>query len=138
MDIHQPNDLQAPGYVPFESGYADLGDGKKVVAALTRMPGCRADGGLVVFVAGGTDQYKLWHPTDHIFSDWENRIDGKYIGGAHLVHEYLAGRAGHCISCASPFTIPLSYSILRNIKRPAQWPSAHGLAISIIRSTSLA
>jgi len=43
---------------------------------------------------GGTDQYKWWHPTDHVFSDWENRINGKYIGGAHLVHEYLAGKSG--------------------------------------------
>jgi hypothetical protein len=95
MDIHQADDLLAPGYLPFESGYADLGDGKKVVAALTRMPGCRAKMVDWWFSwLGGTDQYKLWHPTDHIFSDWENRIDGKYIGGAHLVHEYLAGRSG--------------------------------------------
>jgi hypothetical protein len=36
MDIHQADDLLAPGYLPFESGYADLRDVKKVVAALTR------------------------------------------------------------------------------------------------------
>ena len=95
MDIHQVNDLFEPGYLPFESGYADLGDGRKVVAALTRMPGCRAKMVDWWFSwLGGTDQYKLWHPTDHLFSDWENRIDGKYIGGAHLVHEYLAGPSG--------------------------------------------
>jgi hypothetical protein len=95
MDIHQANDLFEPGYLPFESGYADLGDGRKVVAALTRMPGCRAKMVDWWFSwLGGTDQYKLWHPRDHLFSDWENRIDGKYIGGAHLVHEYLAGPSG--------------------------------------------
>ena len=42
MDITEVNDLLEPGYLPFESGYRDLGDGRKVVAALTRMPGCRA------------------------------------------------------------------------------------------------
>src|SRR5262245_18535438 len=95
LDIHQVNDLLAPGYLPFESGYADLGDGRKVVAALTRMPGCRAKMVDWWFSwLGGTDQYKLLHPTDHLFSDWENRIDGRYIGGAHLVHEYLAGPTG--------------------------------------------
>ena len=95
MDITEANDLLEPGYLPFESGYRDLGDGRKVVAALTRMPGCRARMVHWWFSwLGGTDQYKLWHPRDHLFSDWENRIDGKYIGGAHLVHEDLAGPSG--------------------------------------------
>lgn len=95
VDIHQADRLLDPGYLPFESGYMDLGDGRKLVAALTRMPGCRAKmvhwwfGWL-----GGTDQYKLWHPRDHVFSDWEGRKDGNYIGASHLVHEYLAGQDG--------------------------------------------
>ncbi len=95
MHVEHANLLLEPGYMPFESGYVDIGDGKKLVAALTRMPGCRAKmvhwwfGWL-----GGTEAYKMWHPTDHLFSDWENRVDGKYIGGAHLVHEYLAGPTG--------------------------------------------
>lgn len=95
MRFEQADQLLDPGYLAMESGYADLGDGKKVVAALTRMPGCKAKmvnwwfGWL-----GGTEQYKMWHPTDHLFSDWENRVDGNYIGSAHLVHEYLAGPSG--------------------------------------------
>jgi hypothetical protein len=28
MDLHQANDLLEPGYLPFESGYANLGDGR--------------------------------------------------------------------------------------------------------------
>ena len=80
MDIQKADDLFAPGYLPFESGYADLGDGRKVVAALTRMPGCRAKMVDWWFSwLGGTDQYKWWHPTDHVFSDWENRINGKHL-----------------------------------------------------------
>lgn len=95
MELRDANDLLKPGYLPFESGYKDLSDGKKLVAALTRMPGCKAKMVDWWFSwLGGTDQYKLWHPTDHVFSDWENRVNGKYIGGAHLVHEYLAGDSG--------------------------------------------
>ncbi len=95
MHIEQANRLLDDGYLPMESGYTDIGNGKMLVAALTRMPGCRAKmvhwwfGWL-----GGTEQYRMWHPTDHLFSDWENRKDGNYIGAAHLVHEYLAGPTG--------------------------------------------
>ena len=83
MQFEQANDLLRPGYRAFESGYKELGDGKHLVAALTRMPGCRAKMVHWWFSwLGGTDQYKLWHPTDHVFSDWENRVDGKYVGGS--------------------------------------------------------
>jgi hypothetical protein len=95
MDFSERNDLFNPGYLPFESGYVDLPDGKRTVAALTRMPNCKAK--MVDWwfsYLGGTEQYKLWHPIDHLFSDWENRIDGKYVGSSHLVHEYLAGPSG--------------------------------------------
>ena len=95
MELQEADDLLEPGYLPFESGYKDLANGKKLVAALTRMPRCRARmvhwwfGWL-----GGTDQYKLWHPRDHVFSDWANRVGTNYIGASHLVHEYLAGSDG--------------------------------------------
>ena len=95
MRFEEVGDLLKPGYLPLESGVASYDDGMKTVAALTRMPGCKAKmvhwwfGWL-----GGTDQYKLWHPVDHLFSDWEGRKDGVYVGGAHLVHEYLGGPSG--------------------------------------------
>jgi hypothetical protein len=95
MELHEANDLLNPGYLAFESGYRQLSAGKQLVAALTRMPACRAKMVRWWFSwLGGTDQYKLWHPTDHVFSDWENRRDGNYIGASHLVHEYLAGPSG--------------------------------------------
>jgi DAPG hydrolase PhiG domain len=85
MELHEANDLLNPGYLPFESGYRDLSNGKRLVAALTRMPGCRAKMVHWWFSwLGGTDQYKLWHPTDHVFSDWENRRDGNYIGASFM------------------------------------------------------
>lgn len=70
MRFEERDRLLDPGYLPLESGTADLGEGYRLVAALTRMPRCRAKmvhwwfGWL-----GGSDQYKWWHPTDHVFSD---------------------------------------------------------------------
>jgi hypothetical protein len=92
MKFSERNQLLQPGYLPLESGVLWHDDGSCTVAAYTRMPHCRAKmvhwwfGWL-----GGTDQYKLWHPTDHIFSDWEDRVDGNYHGAKHLVHETLGG-----------------------------------------------
>ncbi len=42
MEFEEANDLLKPGYLPIESGYRNSSDGKRLVAALTRMPGCRA------------------------------------------------------------------------------------------------
>ncbi len=95
MRFEDANEMLKPGYLPFESGYQELEDGKWVVAGLTRMPGCRAKmvdwwfGWL-----GDIDWYRLWHPRDHVYSGRENRVNGKYIGASHLVHEYLAGKDG--------------------------------------------
>ncbi|HUZ90894.1 MAG TPA: hypothetical protein VMU78_03185, partial [Methylocella sp.] len=95
MEFEAADDLLNPGYLAFESGYRELSEGKMLVAALTRMPGCRAKMVDWWFSwLGGTEQYKLWHPTDHVFSDWEGRVGGRYIGASHLVHEYLAGDSG--------------------------------------------
>ena len=95
MRFEEANDLLKPGYLPFESGYHEVEDGKWVVAGLTRMPGCRAKMIDWWFSwLGDIEWYRLWHPTDHVYSGWENRVDGKYIGASHLVHEYLGGRDG--------------------------------------------
>ena len=93
MRFEDANEMLKPGYQPFESGYQELGDGKWVVAGLTRMVGSRAKmihwwfGWL-----GGIEWYRLWHPTDHISSGWEGRENGNYIGASHLVEEHLGGR----------------------------------------------
>ena len=93
MRFEDRNEMLKPGYLPLESGIIRHDDGSVTTAALTRMPHCRAKmvhwwfGWL-----GGTDQYKLWHPVDHIFSDWEDRGNGgNYYGAKHLVHETLGG-----------------------------------------------
>lgn len=110
MEFEHANDLLKPGYLPFESGHMELHDGRRLVAALTRMPGCRAKMVNWWFSwLGGTEQYKLWHPRDHLFSDWENRVDGKYIGASHLVHEYLAGPTGPIYKLRINFRDPAEF-----------------------------
>jgi hypothetical protein len=107
MEFKACNLLLEPGYLPFESGYRDLEGGKKLVAALTRMPACRARmvhwwfGWL-----GGIEQYKLWHPRDHLASAWVNRNGANYIGASHLVSEYLAGPSGPVYDLSIDFHHP--------------------------------
>ena len=38
-----------------------------------------------------TEQYKPCHPKDHVWCAWDGP-DGEYVGGTHLVHEYIGGQ----------------------------------------------
>jgi hypothetical protein len=39
-----------------------------------------------------TEQYKLWHPIDHIYSEWAGpHGNSTYVGGNHLVYELIGG-----------------------------------------------
>ena len=59
------------------------------------MPGCRAKMIDWWFSwLGDTQWYRLWHPTDHIYSGWEDRVEGRYVGASHIVHEHFAGADG--------------------------------------------
>ncbi|KAJ5683240.1 hypothetical protein N7462_006405 [Penicillium macrosclerotiorum] len=81
-------------YLPMEAGVAFTEDGMCQIAASTYMKGSTGD--MIDWWFGwihNTDQYKIWHPRDHVFSDWEGprTNDSNYIGGHHLVHEYIGG-----------------------------------------------
>jgi len=93
MLLEQANDLLKPGYLPLETGYERLDDGTLLVAALTVMPGCK--GYMVDWWFGffeTTEQYKWWHPGDHVWTEWdENRSPGHYVGAEHHVHERIGG-----------------------------------------------
>ncbi|KAL4901423.1 hypothetical protein BDW74DRAFT_170142 [Aspergillus multicolor] len=58
-------------YLPLDSGYALTLDGMHYITASTYMRGCS---GAMVYAWFGcvrsTEQYKLWHPTDHVYSEW--------------------------------------------------------------------
>ena len=82
-------------YLPIETGSGLASDGLWHVAASTYMPRCSAK--MIDWWFGWihtTEQYKLWHPRDHVFSDWEGARDNtsEYVGGHHLVHEYIGGK----------------------------------------------
>lgn len=124
MQFDQVNELLKPGYLAIESGVVDHADGFKTVCALTRMPQVKAK--MVEWWfgwLGGTDQYKLWHPTDHLLSDWEGRTGATHIGSSHLVHEYLGGSDGPVYKLRINFRDPSEFF------DPAAYKALDGTAI---------
>lgn len=95
LNLNQAPLLLEHDYLPIETGAGLSPDGHHYhVAASTYMPKCTA--AMIDWWFGyihTTEQYKLWHPVDHVFSDWEGprNNDSTYIGGHHLVHEYIGG-----------------------------------------------
>lgn len=93
MELRHVNDLLKPGYLELESGYVRLADGQLHVAAWTTMFHCR--GHMVEWWFGflrETEQYKWWHPQDHVWCEWVGeRGTGRFIGGTHHVHEVIGG-----------------------------------------------
>jgi hypothetical protein len=147
MRFENINDLLNPGYLKVESGVIDFEDGFKTVCALTRMPGCKAK--MVEWWfrwLGGTDQYKLWHPRDHLFSDWENRRADTHIGSSHLVHEYLAGDDGQIHKLRINFREPTEYFDRERYQSldgvaicarsgSLEFPVDHGRTVHFVRNT---
>ena len=91
MRLSDANRLLDTPNLPLESGWLRLESGVIHVAARTEMIGCTAAMWEWWFgFIHTTEQYLWWHPRDHLFSDWEGeRGTGRYLGGTHLVHEYL-------------------------------------------------
>ena len=93
------NRLLDPGYLPLETGYADLPDGTSHVSTLTHFP--NATGEMIDwwFSWHGveTERYKLWHPQAHLFtqllykrSEVSKSSDFKiYLGNTSYVDEYV-------------------------------------------------
>jgi len=93
MQLAEADRLLDPGYLELESGWQRLEDGQLHVAAWTTMFGCK--GRMVEWWFGyleTTEQYKWWHPRDHVWCEWNGeRGTGRFIGGTHHVHEYIGG-----------------------------------------------
>lgn len=79
------------GYSGFETGVHRQPNGVYRVRALTRMPDVKADMVRWWFAdyMQTTEHYKRWHPTAHVWMDWENKKPAEIIGASHLVHEYI-------------------------------------------------
>ena len=93
MRLADANQLLDDTTSPFESGWIRHADGRAHVAGRTHMVGCTAE--MVEWwfsFIKTTEHYKLWHPRDHVFSDWiGERGTGRYVGGTHIAHEYFGG-----------------------------------------------
>ena len=86
-------DFNDPNYVEFKSGVDRLRDGTIEVSSLVKLQEVTSS----MFLWWFTDylqtieQYKMWHPEDHVWMDWEHKKSGEIIGSHHLVHEYIGG-----------------------------------------------
>lgn len=83
--------LYEVGYRVLETGSERQGNGIYLVKALTRMPDVKAKMVRWWFAdyMQTTEHYKRWHPTAHVWMDWENKVPGELVGASHLVHEYI-------------------------------------------------
>jgi len=83
--------LLVDDYSGFETGVRRQSNGIYRVRALTRMPGVEPAMVRWWFAEymQTTEHYKRWHPTAHIWMDWENKVPGEVVGASHLVHEYI-------------------------------------------------
>ncbi|MAN63570.1 MAG: hypothetical protein CMI60_16675 [Parvibaculum sp.] len=92
-DTIDPDDALAPGYDRLETGVERLSDGTYHVSALTRMPGVKAEMVKWWFTdfLQTSEHYSWWHPTAHVWMDWENKTPGEIVGASHLVQEYIGG-----------------------------------------------
>jgi len=91
--------LLEPGYLPLETGWARLADGRVHVATLTRFPG--ASGAMIDWWFGWhgeeTERYKLWHPQAHLYTQMRhprgavaNLSDReRYLGNTSYADEYV-------------------------------------------------
>ena len=80
----------------YKSENRRLTDATYLVAVLTPMPNVNA--AMVRWWFSDfrqtSEHYKWWHPTDHVWMDWENKKPGQIYGASHLVHEYIGGEMG--------------------------------------------
>ena len=75
-----------------------------------------------------TEEYKWWHPRDHVWSDWEVAASpGEYIGRTHLVHEYVGG---HLAKLRISFKDQVKYSTRSASRMPIVQERPCGLMLA--------
>lgn len=84
--------LLDPTPMALETGYERLPDGVLHVACRTDLHRC--SGEMFEWWFGSrpdTQQYRWWHPVDHVSSEWMECRDGTHIGSIHKVEEFFTG-----------------------------------------------
>jgi len=83
--------LKAENAKDFKTGGHRHPNGIYEVSALTPMPNVTPEMVRWWFAdyMQTSEHYKRWHPTAHLWMDWENKTPGEYVGASHLVHEYI-------------------------------------------------
>lgn len=83
--------LDAENAAQFKTEVRRQPNGVFEVSAITPMPGVTPEMVRWWFAdyMQTTAHYQRWHPTAHVWMDWENKVPGDYVGASHLVHEYI-------------------------------------------------
>jgi len=71
--IDQASELLKPGYLPLETGYLRLEDGRLLAAVLNRVIGCNAE--MILWWLKrrkSQDEFKRWHPAEHVSMDYRD------------------------------------------------------------------
>ena len=90
MELIEANRLLDAGYLDRETGVERLPSGQLLASILTPMP--RVSGAMLEHwfeTLTSTERYKMWHPVDHVWMDWDGKPGAD--GSSHLVHEYIGG-----------------------------------------------
>lgn len=79
-----------------ETGVERLSSGGIHVAVISLLENCTSDMLAHWFGMGpDTDEYRLWHPGAHLYSEWadfkENHVEGNVAGSTHLAKELVGG-----------------------------------------------
>jgi hypothetical protein len=92
MSLFDFERLLDPAPMPLEMGYERLSNGVLHVACRTDMQACSGDMLQWWFRSRpNSQQYRWWHPTDHVSSDWFEYTEGTHIGSIHKVEERFSG-----------------------------------------------
>jgi len=94
MLIEECEDLIKPGYLPLETGYMRLSNGKWLSAILTPMPNVNAKmmEWWIASYLDSTEKYKAWDSA-HLLFEWDDKKKpGQYIGASHLCEEINGGQ----------------------------------------------
>lgn len=92
MEFDEVDRLLDPAPMRLETGYERLGNGVLHVAARTDLHRCSGEMFEWWFrFRPDTQQYRWWHPVDHVSSAWAEGVAGTHVGSVHLVEEYFTG-----------------------------------------------